>query len=123
MSLSGNRATVLFLEFLTMLGKTSWFRVMEPWGVKELEGVLDIISIFKLLSRAGSGPRSKVETDRGMSRYLTSVSWARALLVPQSAAPKPQRGGGEGNAVSTGGLAKFSLFPLFPKVRASDGSG
>lgn len=63
MSLSGNRAAVLFLEFLTMLGKTSWFRVMEPWGVKELEGVLDIISVFKLLSWAGSGPRSKVDTD------------------------------------------------------------
>lgn len=28
MSLSGNRAMVLFLEFLTTLGKTSWFRVM-----------------------------------------------------------------------------------------------
>lgn len=64
-----------------------------------------------------------METDTGMCRYLISVSWAGALLVPQSASPKPQRGGGEGNAVSAGGLAKFSLFALFPKVRASDGSG
>ena len=49
--LSGNQVILyLFLEFLVTLEKTSWLRVIEPWGVKELDRMSEIIRVLNLQS-------------------------------------------------------------------------
>lgn len=102
------------------LEKTSWLRVTGPWGVRELEGVSDVIRVLNL-EWGRLSPKIPRWWQTGRPRCLPFwFSGQGSPCTPILLAPHLRE---EGNADPAGVLTKFSLSQVFPNCRPSNGSG